>query len=78
MRQPYIGVRQFDADKIDALPGCGVLIVATVAGNVKLQFQDGSKVVYPVAVGATQWNDVAIVGYLSAGTTATATVYKLI
>lgn len=75
MRNPYLGVYPLTADKFlgKANVARGVLIIATVAGNITLKFRDGSSISYPFGVGKTQWDDVAIVGYSATGTTGTIT-----
>lgn len=74
---PYTGARQVAADQALAMPGRGVFIATSAAGNVRLRFQDNSFLVVPAAVGPTILDNVAVVGFTSSGTTATAVVSVL-
>jgi hypothetical protein len=54
----------------------GVMITATVAGNVSMLLSGGSTVVGAVPVGTTIWN-LEVIEINTSGTTATATYYQL-
>lgn len=56
--------------------GKALLIVTTVAGNVSLNFQDGTTVIVSVAVGTTIL-PFQVIQVNTTGTTATATYYNL-
>ena len=60
-----------------AKPGRYFAVVCTVAGNVALQFFDGSSLTIPVTTGLTTL-PLAVTTVLSSGTTATATYANLI
>lgn len=79
MRTPYSRNLRLTPDKPieTAVLSSGVCIVATVAGNVALKLRSGSVLVVPVATGATFYHDIAVIGVVSATTTATATVDAL-
>ncbi len=59
----------------DVVPGIGIGIVATVAGNVQLKLAAGTWTI-PVVVGLTML-PIAVVGVVPAGTTAVAAFVKL-
>lgn len=67
----YIGAVPVDADVV-VVPGRGLSVVCTVAGNVSLVFANGSALIVPVAVGLTIL-PFAVKKIVSATTTATAT-----
>lgn len=60
-----------------SVPGRGVMITATVAGNVRLTLGGSGTVDVAVPVGTVIIHDVAVVSYVAAGTTATFTGWVL-
>lgn len=75
---PYTDARPVTADQVLPAPGRGVFIATTAAGNVRLRLAGGTFLVVPAAVGPTLIDNIAAVGFTSAGTTATATVSVLV
>lgn len=61
---------------VTVTPGRALAVICTGAGNVAMQFPDGSSITVPVAVGYSAFQ-FAVVQVLAAGTTATATYYNL-
>lgn len=64
------------AELLNDLPISGILITATVAGNVSLTLAGGQIVVIAVAVGSVL-HPLAALAVNTSGTTATATYYAL-
>lgn len=67
----YIGAAPIEAD-VAVIPGRGLAVICTVAGNVSLVFSNGSTLIVPVATGLTIL-PFAVKKVVAATTTATAT-----
>lgn len=74
---PMRGAAAITPHDVNVVPaGRALAVICTVAGNVKVQFKNGSTFTFPVAVGMTcfPWR---VVQVFVTGTTATATYANL-
>lgn len=75
-RAPYTVARPITPNT-NVAAGQGVLIACTVAGNQVLELSSGNTITVPVVVGASFFDNLAVIDAPSSGTTATATVTVL-
>jgi hypothetical protein len=79
MSKPYIRNKTLtagtDLDRTEFPEGA--VIACTVAGIVQLKLRGGTLLLVPVAVGFTKIDDLAVIGVVAAGTSATAVVDAL-